>query len=138
MTAYRAWMRLLGSSRLGKKLPARSLGNLQLHVAGLGGQKAPPVPVALGLAGLGALVAPGADHLGRLGLDQFLEHQAHRLADQIEAVTSTEHLEQLGQDRIIKGHRCSLLWVRSLAEHTEDYADGSPSGGPFSSPKAHH
>jgi hypothetical protein len=29
-------------------------------------------------------------------------------------------------------------FVRSWTEHTEAYADGSPSGGPFSSPKAHH
>ena len=98
-------MRLLGSSRLGKKLPARRLGDLQLHVAGLGGQQTGPVPVALGLAGLCALVAPGADHLGCLGLDQLLDDQADRFADEIDAVTSTEHLEQLGQDRIIKGHR---------------------------------
>jgi hypothetical protein len=28
----------------------------------------------------------------------------------------------------------TIDWI----EHTEAYADGSPSGGPFSSPKAHH
>ncbi len=98
-------MRLLGSSRLGKKTAGPQLGDPQLHVAGLGGQQTAPVTVALGLAGLGALVAPGADHLGGLGLDQFLDDQADRLTDEVEAVTSTEHLEQLGQDRIIKGHR---------------------------------
>jgi len=29
-------------------------------------------------------------------------------------------------------------FVRSWIEHTEAYADGSPTGGSFSSPKAHH
>ena len=89
------------------------LGDLQLDIAGLGGQQPAPVPVAFGARGPRcARSASGADHLGRLGLDQLLEDQADRFADQVEAVTGTEHLEQLGQDRIIKGHR-RLLSVRS-------------------------
>ena len=58
-----------------------------------------------------ALVRCGADPLGRLGFDQFLQHQPDRLTDQIHAVTGAERLEQLGQGRLGQGHR----WTPSCA-----------------------
>jgi hypothetical protein len=50
---------------------------------------------------LGALIAPGADHVGRLELDQLLHHQTHRVTDQVNAITSTQRREQLRQGRLI-------------------------------------
>jgi hypothetical protein len=114
--------------------PRPQLGDLQLHVPGLGGQQPRPVPVALRGSRLAALVALGADRLGRFGLDQLPEDQTDRLADQVDPLPRPEHLQQLGQGRIIKGHR-RLLTGGFLAKHTEDHADGSPNGGPLNSPQ---
>ena len=88
------------------------------------------MPVALIHTSVAALIAPGAHRLGGLGLDQLLEHQAHRAADQLRATTGAKRLPQLCRVNIRKGHRCVLLdeWVISL---TEDHADGPPSGGPL-------
>ena len=93
------------------------------------------MPVALIHTSVAALIAPGADRLGGLGLDQLLEHQAHRAADQLRATTGAKRLPQLCRVNIRKGHRCVLLdeWVISL---TEDHADGPPSGGPLQLPQS--
>ena len=105
------------------------LGDPQLDVSGLGGQQPRPVPVALIHTSVAALIAPGADRFGGLGLDQLLEHQTHRAAHQLCAATGAEGLPQLRCVSIRKGHRCVLLdeLVISL---TEDHADDPPSGGP--------
>ena len=66
------------------------LGDPQLDVAGLGGQQPRPVPVALIHTSVAALIAPRADRLGGLGLDQLLEHQAHRAAHQLRAATGAK------------------------------------------------
>jgi len=89
-------MRLLGSSRLGKKLPAAAWGS-----------SAPRRRPGWPADGAGARCArsggplcarsAGADHPRRPRSRSAPEHQADRFAYQIEAVTSTEHLEQLGQ-----------------------------------------
>jgi hypothetical protein len=68
-------MRRRRSRTAGKKLPLRSLGDAKLHIAGLGRQQPGRGPVALVGAGLGPLVAIGADRLCELGLDQSLEDQ---------------------------------------------------------------
>ena len=86
-TAYRAWsIRRRGSSTDGKNDPARSFGIDRGDVAGLGRQQPGPRPVAIGDPRLGSLVPVGADHLGRLRLDQLLQHDPYRLADQVHAI----------------------------------------------------
>ena len=85
------------------------LGDLQLEIAGPSRQQTRPVPVALSDPRLAALIAPGADRLGGLGLAQLLEHQLHRLADQARAAAGAETLPQLCRGSIRKGHRCVLL-----------------------------
>jgi hypothetical protein len=71
----------------------------QRHIPGLGGQLPVPVTVALGRARRRAFVAGRADHLGRLGLDQLLQHHPNRLPDQIHALPGPERLQQLGHGR---------------------------------------
>ena len=93
----------------GEEAALPQLGDGELHVAGLGRDQAHPVPVALGHPAFGAFIALGADRGGRLGLDQLLEDVAHGVADQIHAVGRFECLQQLGADRLVKGHRGALL-----------------------------
>ena len=87
----------------------RSFGIRNSHIPGLGRQQPRPGPVAFGDPRIGALIAAGADPLGRFGLDQLLHHQPDRLTDQIHALTGTERLEQLGYDRLGQRHRWDLL-----------------------------
>src|SRR5690606_41857065 len=91
--------------------PATQLRDAELDVTSLGGQQARPVTVALVHPLLCAFVAGGADHLGGFDLDQLLEHQADRLADQIDALAGAERVEQLGHGRLKQGHRLLLLMV---------------------------
>ena len=100
-------MRRRGSRMQGKNEPLRSLGILQLDVAGLGGQQLGAGAVAFGDTLLGALVALGADHARGFELDELLEHGADRLADHVDTIAGAERLEQLGQGRLGQGHR----WV---------------------------
>ena len=60
------------------------LGDLELQVAGLGGQEALAGAVSVGHALGAALIAAGADRLGRLQLDQGLQHQLHARAQHVE------------------------------------------------------
>ena len=60
-------------------------------------------------ARVGALIAGRADHLGCFELDELLEHELHRLADEIDVTAGAERVEQFGQGRLIKGHRGVLL-----------------------------
>ena len=96
---------------------AAQLGDGQLHVAGLGGEHPRAVPVALVGAVIAALVAPGTDQGRHFGLDQLLADQADRFSDQIEPFARLEGGEQLGQDRLVKGHRCVLLWCVRTGTH---------------------
>ena len=54
----------------------------------------------MGRALVGALVAAGADGLGRLELDELLEDERHGLAHDVEAVSGADRVEQLGQGRL--------------------------------------
>jgi hypothetical protein len=58
-----------------------------------------------------AFVAAGADHLGGLGVDQRLQHQRQRFADNIQATTGAQRRQQVGHGRLLKGHRGELLGV---------------------------
>jgi len=76
------------------------LGDLQFDVTGLCRQQPRPGAVALGDTGLGTFVAVSADPFGRFNLDQFLQHQTHRIPDEIDSLASAERVKQLGQDRL--------------------------------------
>ncbi len=93
----------------GEEAALAQFGDGELDVAGLGRDKADPVPVALGHPIFAALIGPGADHAGRFGLDELLEDVAHGVADQVHAVGRFERLQQFRADRLVKGHRGALL-----------------------------
>ena len=102
-------MRRRGLEHRRKEAALSQLGDLQFQIPSLCGQQAAAMAVALGAAVLGALIAPRADRLSSLGLDQLLEHQLHRVADQARTATSAEGLPQLRCGSIRPGHRCVLL-----------------------------
>lgn len=108
-----------------EEAPAPQLWDAELDVAALGRQHSRAVTVALGDALLRALVTASADHLGRLDLDEFLQDEAHSISDEIDAIAASQRVEQLGQDRLIKGHRVLSLGAFGQ-EHTEDHSDGPP------------
>jgi hypothetical protein len=85
----------------GEEAPTAQLRDGQVDVAGLGGEHPAAVPVALVGALLAALIAPGADQRGQLGLDQLLADETDRFSDQIEPFARLEDSEQLGQDRLV-------------------------------------
>src|SRR5690606_23855121 len=80
-------------------------GDPELDVAGLGGQRPGPVAVAFDGAVLRPFVGSGADPFGRFELDQLLERDPDRFADQVDAITGAECVEDLGQGRLGQGHR---------------------------------
>src|SRR3954451_4395298 len=80
--------------------PLPQLRDPQLDIAGLGGQQPVTCAVAFSGPGVGALILPGADPLGRLGFDQLLHDHPDRLADQIDTLAGAERLEQLRHGRL--------------------------------------
>jgi hypothetical protein len=60
-----------------------------------------PGAVALGRAGVGALVWLGADVSGRLGVDELLHDRAEQPAHQLAFIGAAHHLEQLEQGRLV-------------------------------------
>jgi hypothetical protein len=66
----------------GEERSPAQLRNPQLDVTGLSGQQPRPGTIAFVGSGVGALVAGGADQLGRFDFDQLLQHHANRLTDQ--------------------------------------------------------
>ena len=81
------------------------LGDAQLDVAGLGREGPLPAAVAMGGALVRTLVAAGADRLGRLEIDQLLEHEGDPTPDEIQALAGPDRIQQLGQGRLWQGHR---------------------------------
>ncbi len=108
-----------------KERALTELGNIRLHVTGLGGEETRPRRVSLGGARQGPSVALGLDHLGRLGVDQGLVEQRDHLANEVAALVAPELFEHLGQVKIMVGHR-SIPFV-SCNGHIKNY-----SGGPSS------
>jgi hypothetical protein len=47
--------------------------------------------------------------LGRFELDQLLQHELHRVAHEVDVAARAQRVEQLGQGRLVKGHRGVLL-----------------------------
>ncbi len=73
MTAHRARsMRPAWLQQRREEAAVAELGDGQLDVAGLGRQQPGAAAVAVGGAAVGALVAAGADLLGRLQIDERL------------------------------------------------------------------
>jgi hypothetical protein len=126
------------SARLENRREEAALAQLrdrQLEVAGLGREHTCAVSVALSEAAVGSFIRGGADHLGRLGLDQLLRQPLGQLTHKINtAIARAQRNNEFGQGRLIKSHRCDLLGS-FLQEHTKNHADGSPAGGPT---KPHH
>ncbi len=89
----------------GEEAALAQLRDLQLHIARLRCQQPVTVTVALGGARLGALVAAGADVLGRLRLDQGLQHELDALADHVDVATSADRVQQLVHVRLGQRHR---------------------------------
>jgi hypothetical protein len=87
------------------------LGNVQLDIAGLGRQQPGSGAVAVRRPAGAALVAVGADLLGGLGIDQCLQNQPKRFADDVQATASAQRCKQVGHGRLVKGHRGELLGV---------------------------
>jgi hypothetical protein len=86
-------IRRRGSSRASEEGARAEFGDVELDVAGLGGQQSGSAAVAVGRTVLAALVSPRTDHLIGLELDELLEHERHRIAQDILAVTSTDSVE---------------------------------------------
>ena len=84
----------------GEEAALPKLGDVQLDVARLRAEQAWPGAVAVGRAGLAALVAGRADHPAGLELDELLGHMAVGLAGEIEAATGADRVEQLVQGRL--------------------------------------
>ena len=83
-----------------------------MDVAGLGGGHQPgPGPVAFGSAGLGALIAAGADLFSGFGFNQFLNDHPDRFTDQMHAFSGTERVsisDRAHWDRAIGGPPSSM------------------------------
>lgn len=94
-----------GLEQRGEERTGAELGDAQLHVAGLGGQQAFPGTVAVGGAGLGVLVAPGADRPGGLQVDEGSEHELRPLAQHVEVAARAHGVEQVGRSKRVEGHR---------------------------------
>jgi hypothetical protein len=76
------------------------LRDAQLDVAGLGREEPAARTVAVGRPLVGPLVPGRADRLGGLELDQLLEDERHRLAQDVAAAAGADRVEQAGQGRL--------------------------------------
>ena len=59
----------------------------------------------MGGAGVASFVGTSTELLGGLGFDECLQHQAHGLTEQVEVSTGAQRVEQVGQGRLVEGHR---------------------------------
>jgi hypothetical protein len=115
--------------------PLAELGDAQLDVTGLGRHQMGSGAVAVGGAGLGALIAASADVLGRFHLDELLHHEANCVTDQIDTLTGAERIQQLGQDRLSQGHRSRSPSVRTWRYTPRITPMAPPRGGPSRLPQ---
>ncbi len=99
-------------ARLEDRREERALAQLrdsQFHVTGLRGQHPRSGTVAIGHPSVAAFITGSADPFSGFELDEFLQHQTDGITDQVDAITSAERVEQLGQGRLWQGHRRDLL-----------------------------
>jgi hypothetical protein len=85
------------------------LRDRQVHIPGLRRQQARPGAVALVGPRVGPLMGFGADERGCFGIDEGLEDHLHALADQVDVTAGAQRVEQLGQVKLVEGHRVDLL-----------------------------
>jgi hypothetical protein len=71
--------------------------------------------VALGKAGVAALVRRGADHRGELGFDERLVDGLGGLADPVVDLRDLQCVQDLQQCRLVKGHRALCPFARTIA-----------------------
>src|SRR5512132_1668550 len=102
-------MRRRGSSRAGKNEPSRSFGMRSSTSPALVDSRRGPGAVAMGGAGVGALIGSGADVLGGLGVDQGLQHQGQALADDVQVTAGAQRPQQISNGRLVQGHRADSL-----------------------------
>ena len=102
----------------GEEAALAQLGDLQLDVAGLRGQQPLARAVALIRASRGALKRPRPDVAGCLHFDERLQHQLYAAPHDVDAAARAHCLQQLGDVRLIQGHR--VLLDVCLVVHTED------------------
>jgi hypothetical protein len=81
------------------------LGDLQVDIACLRGQQPIPAAVALVRARRRPLEPAGADVLGRLRVDQRLQHELDALADHVQVPAGADRVEQAGHVKLGQGHR---------------------------------
>lgn len=99
-------------ARLEDRREERALAQLrdsQFHVTGLRGQHPRSGTVAIGHPSVAAFITGSADPFSGFELAEFLQHQTDGITDQVDAITSAERVEQLGQGRLWQGHRRDLL-----------------------------
>jgi hypothetical protein len=97
-TANSAWsIRPAAFQQRGEERAGAQLGDPRLQIPGGGREHPRAGAVALGGAGVGALVRRGADHRGELRLDQRLVERLGSGADAVVDVGGVECLEQLEQ-----------------------------------------
>ena len=105
------------------------LGNGQLYVAGPGRPQPGAAAVAMGGAVVGALVAAGADLLGRLQVDEGLQHELHGLPQEVEVASRTR--ASRSSVRADWSWAIVVFLLRdSGKEHAEAPAMDPPCGGP--------
>ena len=111
------------------KLPLRSLGIFSSTAPARVASRRARCPLRSVIRAASALIAPGADRVR--GLDQLLEHQAHRVAHQLSAAVGAESLPQLLCGRIRK-ELCFSPRITPMAPLVVDprgYPQSPPLGG---------
>lgn len=100
--------------------------DLQLDIAGRGGDQLRAVPVAQISAGLAPLVSAGADYGGQLILDKPLKRPGKAGADRFGDLPGLDGVEELGQVRVGEGRRRGSSLCKPWHEHAEAHAGGPP------------
>src|SRR4029453_8526111 len=94
---------------------------------------------AVGGAARRSFVAVSTDLLSGLGVDQRLQDESERLADEVEVTAGAQCIQEVGQGRLAEGHRGELLGVdpgRTTLSFTRWPSPCEPAGqGPL---KVHH
>ena len=114
----------------GEEAALAELGDVELDVAGLGGEQPSSGAVAVRGALGGTLVAPGADALGGLEVDEGLEDELHGAADDVDVAAGGDRFQQFVEGRLVKGHRVASPLREPGKEHAEVHAMALFRGGP--------
>ena len=130
-TAHRARsMRRRGSSSAGKKLPSRSLGMASSTSPALVDSSRARLPLRCvrarrRCARSGRRRSPGSPR----ARSAPAARSCIASRDEVDVAAGAQRVEQLGQGRLVEGHRGVLLREPGQ-EHVEDHAMAPPAGGP--------